>query len=114
MREHNKRWLLSMMKTSGSKRKYVRNGRFADERHAKVKMDLEELPHHESIKSTCHFYNGKINYGLVVRFLRGKIGENWDDVYSEIINRIPLAIRDYKEMIFWFVADKVAFESEKY
>ena len=73
-------------------------------------MDLEELPHRESIKSTSHFYNGKINYGLVVRFLRGKIGENWDDVYSEIINRIPLAIRDYKEMIFWFVADKVAFE----
>lgn len=98
-----------MMKTSGSKRKYVQNGNFADERNTKARLNLEELPHHESIKTTSQFYNGKINYGLLVRFLRGKIGEDWDEVYSEIINRIPVALLDYKEMIFWFVADKIEF-----
>ncbi|WP_210517747.1 hypothetical protein [Hymenobacter terricola] len=107
MREHNKRWLLSKMKTSGSKRKHMQNGSFADERHAKSELPFEELPQFESVKSTHKFYNGKINYGLLVRFLRGKIGNNWDDVYSEIISRIPISLLDYKHMIFWFVADKI-------
>lgn len=113
MREHNKRWLLSRMKTSGSRRKYVQNGRFADDRHKKTKPCLDELPRFESVKSTRKFYNGKINYGLLVRFLRGNIGNDWDEVYSEIISRIPVALLDYKEMIFWFVADKVSIVDEQ-
>ncbi|GAB3869073.1 hypothetical protein GCM10028824_15430 [Hymenobacter segetis] len=104
---------MSMMKTSGSKRKYVQSGDFADTRNSKAKSDLEELPQFESVKSSRKFYNGKINYGLLVRFLRGKVGNDWDEVYSEIINRIPVALLEYKEMIFWFVADKVVFEDEK-
>jgi hypothetical protein len=39
--------------------------------------------------------------------LRGQVGNNWDDIYSEIISRIPTKLFDYKDMIFWFVADKV-------
>lgn len=109
MREHNKRWLISMMKTSGSKRSYVANGSYSDERGSKHIVDPDSLPQHESIKSTGKFYNGKINYGLLVRFLRGKIGQDWDEIYSEIISRIPIKLLDYKEMIYWFVADKVEF-----
>jgi len=84
MREHKKRWLISMMKTSGSKRQRVINGRYADERHVQGNFDFENLPQHESIKSTQKFYNGKINYGLLVRFLRGQVGNDWNEVYSEI------------------------------
>lgn len=109
MREHNKRWLISMMKTSGSKRERVLNRRYADDRHLQYQSSFEDLPQHESIKSVAKFYNGKINYGLLVRFLRGQVGKDWDEVYSEIISRIPSKLLDYKEMVYWFVADKVEF-----
>lgn len=79
MREHNKRWLISVMKTSGSKRENVINGRYADERHLQDNFELEDLPQHESIKTTKKFHNGKINYGLLVRFLRGQVGNEWDN-----------------------------------
>jgi hypothetical protein len=46
---------------------------------------------------------------LLVRFLRGQVGKDWNDIYSEILSRIPTKLLDYKEMIFWFVADKVQF-----
>ena len=107
MKEHNKRWLISMLKTSGSKRRYVMNGNFSDERNTKKYQDTENLPNHESIGSTWKLYNGKLNYGLLVRFLRGQVGTNWDDVYSEIISRIPTKLLDYKEIVFWFVANKI-------
>jgi len=68
---------------------------------------VETLPIAESVKSSYKFYNGKINYGILVRFLRGQIGKDWNDVYSEIINRIPAKLLSYKEMIFWFVANDV-------
>jgi hypothetical protein len=106
-REHNKRWLISMMKTSGSRKRYAINGRYADERHLKHKYRIDELPQHERIKNT--WKHGKINYGPLVRFLRGQVGNNWDDVYSEIISRIPTRLFDFKYMIFVFVADKVEF-----
>jgi hypothetical protein len=95
------------MKTSGSKRANVRNGRYADDRHLQKNYEFEDLPSHESIKSSEKFYNGKINYGLLVRFLRGQVGNDWDNIYSEILQRIPTKLLDYKEMIFWFVADSV-------
>lgn len=107
MKEDNKRWLLSVMKTSGSKREYVINGSFSEERNTKKYQDIENLPQHESFGSTLKEYNGKLNYGLLVRFLRGQVGNNWDDVYSEIISRIPTKLLDHKEIVFWFVADKI-------
>ncbi|MGV0753963.1 hypothetical protein [Empedobacter brevis] len=113
MKEHNKRWLISMMKTSGSKRRYVVNGSFSDERNTKKYQDIENLPNHESIGSTWKLYNGKLNYGLLVRFLRGQVGNDWDEVYSEIISRIPTKLLGYKEIVFWFVADKIELLDEK-
>jgi hypothetical protein len=107
MKGDSKRWLMSVMKSSGSKRKHVRNGRYADERHLKKGVDFDDMPSHESIKATEKFYNGKINCGSLVRFLRGQVGNEWEMIYSEIILRIPTKLLDYKEMIFWFVADKV-------
>ncbi|QIX60049.1 hypothetical protein HER32_02125 [Hymenobacter sp. BT18] len=107
MRNSSKRWLMSMLKTSGSQRRYVQNGNAADERHVKGKTCFDNLPKHESVKSTLKFYNGKINTGPLVKFLRNNIGADWDEVYSEVIARIPSKLLDYKEMIFWFVADKV-------
>ena len=107
MKEHNKRWLISKMKTSGSKRQYVANGSFSDERNTKKYKDIENLPNHESIGTTWKIYNGKLNYGLLVRFLRGQVGNDWDEVYSEIISRIPTKLLGRKEIVFWFVADKI-------
>ena len=107
MKEHNKRWLISMMKTSGSKRRYLVNGSFSEERNSKKYSDLDNLPLRESIKKTREIYNGKLNYGLLIRFLNNQVGNDWDLVYSEIISRIPTKLLDHKEIIFWFVADKV-------
>jgi hypothetical protein len=113
MREHNKRWLISKMKTSGSKRDHLGNGSFAEERNTKKYADIENLPSHESIKKTGEFYNGKINTGLLVRFLRGQIGNDWDTVHSEIIARIPARLLDYKEIALWYVSDKVELKEGK-
>src|ERR1700709_2155531 len=107
MREHNKRWLISKMKSSGSRRDHLANGSFSEERNTKKYFDIENLAPHESIKRTQEFYNGKINTGLLVRFLRGQIGNDWDNVYSEIVARIPAKLLDYKEIALWNVADKV-------
>ena len=107
MKDDNKRWLISVMKTSGSKRKYVVNGSFSDERNTKKYQYIKNLPNHESIGTTWNIYNGKLNFGLLVRFLRGQVGNDWDEVYSEIISRIPTKLLDYKEIIFRFVADKI-------
>lgn len=96
-----------MMKTSGSKRDRILNGSYADDRHLQKNSEIENLPIHESIKSTFKFYNNKINYGLLIRFLRKQVGNDWDEVHSEIISRIPTKLLDYKDMIYEFVADKV-------
>jgi len=95
------------MKTSGSKRDHIVNGSFAEERNTKKYADIENLPVHESIKKTREFYNSKINTDLLVRFLRGQIGNDWDAVHSEIIARIPARLLDYKEIALWYVADKI-------
>lgn len=102
MKEHNKRWLISVLKTSGSKRRYISNGSFTDERNTKKHQKIENMPSYESISSAYHV----LNYGILVRFLRGKIGHDWDNVYSEIVSRIPTKLYDQKEIISRFVADK--------
>ena len=101
------------MKTSGSKRNHLINNNYSDNRQLQNKYDFDDLPSHESIKTTKKFFNNKINYGLLVRFLRGQIGNDWDSVYSEIISRIPTKLLDYKEMVYWFVADNVEIVDNK-
>lgn len=39
--------------------------------------------------------------------MRSQVGNDWDEVYSETISRIPTKLLDYKEIVFWFVADKI-------
>lgn len=65
------------------------------------------LPFREGIDASSEFYNGKINYGLIPRFLRGKIGQDWDKVFSEIVARIPSKLQQHREMVFWYVAKDV-------
>lgn len=98
-----------MMKLSGSKKTRLLNRRYADERQLQYNFDLDELPHHESIKKGSNIYGGKINYGPLVRFLRGQVGNNWDGIYAEFCERIPTKLLHHKDMIFMFVADKVEF-----
>lgn len=103
----SKKWLVSRMKTSGSKRRYVGSFDYSDSRNSRRKQDIEELPTRESMSKNFQFYNGKINTDLLKRFLRTKVGENWDDVYSEVIERIPSRLQGFKYCIYWYVADKV-------
>lgn len=106
-KNHNKRWLISKLKTSGSKREYVVSGDYSDTRNSKQVQSLEFLPTHEGMGKTMQFSNGKINYGLLVRFLRGNVGRDWKTVYEEIMLRIPTGLSEYKECVYMFVADLV-------
>ena len=65
------------------------------------------MPKYEGMGRSFKFFNGKINYGLLVRFLRGKVGEDWQQVHAEILERIPTDLLEYKDCIQWFVADLV-------
>lgn len=102
-----------MMKTSGSKRNYLCNGSFSEERNTKKYKDVENLPKFEGMRSTYKFYNGKINYELLRRFLFGQVGKNWADISLEISARIPSRLLHHKEFVNWYVADQVEFISGK-
>lgn len=106
-RNHNKKWLISRLKTSGSKRRYVSDGDYAEERNSKSRKDWEILPTKEGMGKSSKFYNNKINYGLLVRFLRGKVGKDWSEIHSEIMQRIPSNLSEYGDCIQWFVSDLV-------
>jgi len=102
-----KKWLVSRMKTSGSKRERIESLNYGDTRNSKTKMNFENLPTFESMSNSSHFYNGKINTDLLKRFLRTRIGQNWNDVFSEINERIPTKLKKYLNCAYWYVADKV-------
>lgn len=106
-KNNDKKWLISRLKTSGSKRRYVIDGDYADERNTKKRKDWDNLPNMEGFGKSFKFYNSKINYGLLVRFLRGKIGYDWNDVHSEIMDRIPSDLSEYQKCVEWFVSDSV-------
>ena len=106
-KNHSKKWLITRLKTSGSKRRYVIDGDYADTRNSKKNNDWENLPSYEGMGKSFKFFNSKINYGLLVRFLRGKTGSDWNLVYDEIMERIPTDLIEYKDCVRWFVADLV-------
>ena len=83
-KRHNKRGLITRLKTSGSKRRHVIDGDYADTRNAKKNRDWNNLPQHQGMSKSFKFYNSKVNYGLLVRFLRGKVGQDWQLVHEEI------------------------------
>ncbi len=107
MKEHNKRWLLSTMQTSGSRRRHLGNGSYAEDRNQKIKDELEDLPLRESYKKSEGKLKIKLNYSQLKRFLGSQVGNDWNLIYSEIVARIPTKLLVHKEVIFWFVADKV-------
>ena len=109
----SKKWLISRLKTSGSKRERVDSYDYSDTRNTKAKSNIENLPSHESMSKNFQFYNGKINTDLLKRFLRTRINQNWDSVYSEVIERIPTKLQDYKYCVYWYVADKVEIRNEQ-
>ena len=106
-KDRSKKWLISRLKTSGSKRDYIANENYRDYRNSKKTRNLEDLPKQESYSKTFKFYNNKINYGLLVRFLRRNVGRDWESVHNEILERIPTKLSEYRDCIYWFVADQV-------
>ncbi|HAA14376.1 MAG TPA: hypothetical protein DCE41_22920 [Cytophagales bacterium] len=69
--------------------------------------DMDEWPQKESMKGGKQFYNGKVHYGLLVRFLRTRVGENWDQIYHEVRERIPSDLLQHQQWVEWFVVVKV-------
>lgn len=111
-RDHNKKWLITRLKTSGSKKKYVEDGDYADSRNSKKLVSLDQLPKYEGMGKSRQFFNGKVNYGLLIRFLRGRIGDDWNEVHEEIMERIPTNLSEYKACVEWFVADLIEEEED--
>ncbi len=111
-KRHNKSWLISRLKTSGSKRRYVIDGDYSDTRNSKRNKDWENLPKSEGMGQSFKFFNEKINYGMLVRFLKGKVGGDWNDIQVEIEQRIPTDLLEYRSCVNWFVADLVEIRSD--
>ncbi len=103
-KRHTKKWLVSRMKSSGSKRRYLVVADYAEQRNKKKGMDPDEWPKFERMSPLVQL-DDKINYGPLKRFIRKSVGKNWEAVHAEILERIPTALYDYKNAIYWFVAD---------
>ncbi len=112
-RDHNKKWLITRLKTSGSKKKHVESGDYADTRNAKKQKHVEDLPKYEDMGQARKFFNSRVNYGLLIRFLRGRIGDDWNEVHEEIMERIPSNLSEYRMCVEWFVADLVEEEENE-
>ena len=110
---HNKRWLISRLKTSGSERRYVFSQTYAEARHKSKNQELDELPKFEGIGQSPKFYNGKINTSLLKRFLETKVGFDLNQVCEELQQRIPTKLQEYHQVIFWYVADKIEIVDSK-
>ena len=106
-KNHTKKWLISRLKTSGSKRRYIENKDYADSRNSKSNSDWQNLPINEGMGKSYQFFNSKINYGLLVRFLRTQVGNDWKLIQAEISLRIPTDLQEYQDCVKWFVADLV-------
>ncbi|MEL6536760.1 MAG: hypothetical protein AAFQ98_15180 [Bacteroidota bacterium] len=80
---------------------------YSDTRHSKMTEDMDNWPQKESMARGRQLFNGKVHDGLLVRFLRTRVGEDWDQVYHEIVARIPSEILHQEQWVVWFVATKV-------
>lgn len=102
------KWLIR--KTSGSLSKHKSKGDYADHRHGRKEVDFEQLPQHESMrhKGAHHTY---LDTSLVKRWLHSKVGEPFDQVYSEFLTRVqPKYLDEYKDSIYWYVAPQAHVE----
>lgn len=98
------KWLLR--KTSGSRSKFKSNGDYSDNRNSKKAVDFDNLPQKESMRNkNCH--NTYLDTTLVKRWLYSKVGQNFDEVYSEFLTRIqPKYLDGYRDCIYWYVEKK--------
>jgi hypothetical protein len=110
MKEEDK-WK-SIMKSSGSARRHVQRGSYSASRNIKID-DPENLPYYESFKQTRKVYNGKLNTNCLKNLLIKRVGGDWDDIYSEVIKKIPRNIMRQENLLSWFVADKVEYVEGK-
>jgi len=113
-RKGSRKWLASVMKSSGSKRRHIiHDGDYRDTRWnthtmSRKGIDFEDQPKFEAMKRSRQFWNGKVNAAPLKRFLYNRVGSDWDVVYSEITNRLPSRLQDRKDdLISWFVCTKV-------
>ena len=74
---------------------------------------VEDLPKYEGMGQARKFFNSRVNYGLLIRFLRGRIGDDWNEVHEEIMERIPSNLSEYRMCVEWFVADLVEEEENE-
>lgn len=49
----------------------------------------------------------------LLKFLKSKIGQHWDKIYSEIVQRIPYDVRAKNDPIDWYVALNVTINPDK-
>ena len=106
----NKKWLISKLKTSGSKKRYAYSPDYAAQRKGR-KPKEDALPKFESFyKERAGRAYQRLNTQLLRRFLHSQVGNDWDEVYAAIIERIPTKLMEYKEAVYWFVAAHVKWE----
>lgn len=106
-RKNSKRWLLSRLKSSGSKKKFDYT---KDYNREKFVLDhFEGLPKRESMHRSDGNIKAKLNLGPLINFLSSNVNKDWDFVYSEYCSRIPSELFFYKDIIFDLVADKTEF-----
>jgi len=110
MREHKKKWLFDKGKTSGSKKRWSYGGDFANERNTKQFKDIENAPKKSGMK-TGKVFDNRLNFSPLRRFLRSKVGKNWNDIYSEMRERIPADIWDVHQPAKFYVSIKVEINS---
>ncbi len=98
------KWLIR--KTSGSRSKFKSNGDYSDNRSSKKVMDLDNLPQKESMRNK-NYHNTYLDTILVKRWLYSKVGQDFDDIYSEFLTRVqPKYLEEYRDCIYWYVEKK--------
>ena len=98
------KWLIR--KTSGSRSKFKSNGDYADNRNSKKKVEDDSLPEREPMRGK-NYHRTFLDTTLVKRWLYSKVGQNFDEIYSEFLTRIqPKYLDEYRECIFWYVEKK--------
>jgi hypothetical protein len=94
-----------------------------DRKHLKGKdlkyRSLEEMPEKEKIRKIHNYciYDHKYNWSMISRFLGSRVGQSWDNVFSELSdlinsNRLLRKI-GIKETISWTVVINVQMINKK-
>jgi hypothetical protein len=113
MREGHKKWLFEKGKTAGSRKRWSYGGDFANERNTKQFKELEDAPKKVGMKTRQSKARlNRLDFSRLRRFLKTKVGKKWDDVYSEICQRIPKDIIEIHNPVKWYVSTKVSIKSD--